>query len=265
MTIGDRDDSRQQAHGPDDLEPLDEQAEERQEPEDDYYIRNYVLKESSGADKPDPGDVMAVGADTFESQEVTPAPPVEMEVAPEEEDIEEPEDVRVGLDFEPAASEAAEEPASPPAFGSQTFGPVKTEEPPPVSRPEPEEEPDEDLTRAEVLASTLSSLLESSSDIQAAALVSLDGLAMASALPDDMMEDRVAAMSAAILGLGERASAELGQGSLNQVFVEGDDGYVFLMSAGGKAVLTALAGGDAKIGLVFYDMKHAAAKIADVL
>lgn len=265
MTIRDRDDSRPQGHGPDDLEPLDEQAEERQEPEDDYYIRNYVLKESSGGDKPETEETAAAGEDTPESGEVATAVSVEPAAISDEEDAEGFEDASRQEDVGSAALDAAEEPASPPAFGSQTFGPVKTETAPPVARSEPEEELDEDLSRAEVLASTLSSLLESSSDIQAAALVSLDGLAMASALPDEMAEDRVAAMSAAILGLGERASAELGQGSLNQVFVEGDDGYVFLMSAGGKAVLTALAGGDAKIGLVFYDMKHAAAKIADVL
>jgi len=247
------------------LEPLDEQAEERQEPEDDYYIRNYVLKESSGADKPEPEEGAAAGADRPEPEGIAAAVSVETQAISGEEDTEGVEEAPEQQDTDSAALDAAEEAASPPAFGSQTFGPVKTETPPPVTRPEPEEELDEDLSRAEVLASTLSSLLESSSDIQAAALVSLDGLAMASALPDGMAEDRVAAMSAAILGLGERASAELGQGSLNQVFVEGDDGYVFLMSAGGKSVLTALAGGDAKIGLVFYDMKHAAARIADVL
>jgi len=289
VTVGNRDDSRQQAHGPEDLEPLEEQTEERQEPEDDYYIRNYVLKESSGADKSEPEKAFAKAAASPGAAEDMPTVPDEPEVEeaasttassveseaptagsleteePLEDDLEGLQSVQGQEDVDTAVAAMAGEPAGPPAFGSQTFGPAKPKTPETVSRPEPEEELDEDLTRAEVLTATLSNLLEASSDIEAAALVSLDGLAMASALPDNMMEDRVAAMSAAILGLGERASAELGQGSLNQVFVEGDDGYVFLMSAGGKAVLTALAGGDAKIGLVFYDMKHAAAKIADVL
>ncbi|MCE5202693.1 MAG: roadblock/LC7 domain-containing protein [Actinomycetia bacterium] len=102
-------------------------------------------------------------------------------------------------------------------------------------------------------------------DIQAAALVSMDGFTMASALPDDMQADRVGAMSAAILGLGERAAAELGRGPLSQVFIEGEGGYVLLTAAGDRAVLTVMASPSAKLGLVLYDMKTTATRIAEVL
>jgi len=111
----------------------------------------------------------------------------------------------------------------------------------------------------------LNELMEDSQEIQAAALVSLDGFTMASALPDNMQEDRVGAMSAAILGLGERAAAELGKGALSQVFIEGDDGYVMLIAAGNRAVLTCLADSDAKLGLVLYDMRQAAGAITEIL
>ncbi len=107
--------------------------------------------------------------------------------------------------------------------------------------------------------------MEDSQDILAAALVSLDGFTMASALPEGMQEDRVGAMSAAILGLGERAAAELGRGQLSQVFIEGDSGYVMLIAAGQRAVLTCLADKDAKLGLVLYDMRAAAGSIAEIL
>lgn len=120
-------------------------------------------------------------------------------------------------------------------------------------------------TREERLAMALNDLMDDSLDIQAAALVSLDGFTMASALPDNMHEDRVGAMSAAILGLGERAAAELGKGQLSQVFIEGEDGYVMLIAAGDRAVLTCLADREAKLGLVLYDMRASAEKIADIL
>ncbi|PKQ20412.1 MAG: hypothetical protein CVT66_05120 [Actinobacteria bacterium HGW-Actinobacteria-6] len=107
--------------------------------------------------------------------------------------------------------------------------------------------------------------MQEDTDIQAAALVSLDGFTMASALPASMQPDRVGAMSAAILGLGERAAAELGRGHLSQVFIEGDNGYVLLMAAGDRAVLTVMADANAKLGLVIYDMRAAAANIAEVL
>ncbi len=132
----------------------------------------------------------------------------------------------------------------------------------PAERPQAQARP---ATREDQLADTLNRLIESSPDVQAAALVSLDGFIMASALPVGMQEDRVGAMSAAILGLGERAAAELGKGHLTQVFIEGEGGYVMLIAAGDRAVLTVLAAHDAKLGLVLYDMSEAAEAIANVL
>jgi len=120
-------------------------------------------------------------------------------------------------------------------------------------------------TREERLETSLNALMIRSTDIQAAALVSMDGFVMASALPEGMQEDRVGAMSAAILGLGERAAAELGRGHLTQVFIEGEGGYVILISAGERGVLTALTLEDSKVGLVLYDMKAAAAEMAAIL
>jgi len=120
-------------------------------------------------------------------------------------------------------------------------------------------------SREERLVEVLNHLMAESPDIQASALVSMDGFTMASALPSGMQEDRVGAMSAAILGLGERAAAELGRGHLTQVFIEGAGGYVLLVAAGDRGVLTVLAQKDAKLGLVLYDMKAAADVIAGIL
>ncbi len=120
-------------------------------------------------------------------------------------------------------------------------------------------------SREERLADALDDLMTDSPDIQAAALVSMDGFTMASALPEGMQEDRVGAMSAAILGLGERAAAELGRGHLTQVFIEGDDGYVVLVAAGERAVLTTLTQSESKLGLVLYDMSAAAEAIIEIL
>jgi hypothetical protein len=120
-------------------------------------------------------------------------------------------------------------------------------------------------SREERLVSALNDLMHGGTDIQAAALVSLDGFTMASALPAGMHADRVGAMSAAILGLGERAAAELGRGRLSQVFIQGDSGYVLLMAAGERAVLTVMTDSAAKIGLVLYDTKSTAERIGQIL
>jgi predicted regulator of Ras-like GTPase activity (Roadblock/LC7/MglB family) len=116
-------------------------------------------------------------------------------------------------------------------------------------------------SRTEQLIARLRDLRLSTPDIEASAVVSVDGLTIASDLPADVEEDRVSAMSAAMLSLGERIAGELGRGSLDQVYIRGDHGFVILMSVGEDAVLTALARKGAKLGLVFLDMRRAAADL----
>ncbi len=113
-------------------------------------------------------------------------------------------------------------------------------------------------SRTELMVDRLRDLQTSTSDIEASAVVSVDGLIMASALPSGVEEDRVSAMSAAMLSLGERIAGELGRGLLDQVYIRGGNGYVILMSVGADAVLTALIRENAKLGLIFLDMKRAA-------
>ncbi len=111
----------------------------------------------------------------------------------------------------------------------------------------------------------LRDLAASSPDVEASAVVSVDGLTMASALPAQVEEDRVAAMSAAMLSLGERIANELGRGNLDQVYIKGENGYVVLMSVGAEAVLTVLARQQAKLGLLFLDMRRATEDLAALL
>ena len=111
--------------------------------------------------------------------------------------------------------------------------------------------------RTQQMVDRLRELQASSPDIEASAIVSVDGLSIASALPQGVEEDRVSAMSAAMLSLGERIASELGRGSLEQVYIKGEKGYVVLMSVGQEAVLTALAREQAKLGLIFLDMRRA--------
>jgi predicted regulator of Ras-like GTPase activity (Roadblock/LC7/MglB family) len=111
----------------------------------------------------------------------------------------------------------------------------------------------------------LRELQASSPDIEASAVVSIDGLTIASALPQGVEEDRVSAMSAAMLALGERIAGELGRGEIQQVYIRGEKGYVVLMSVGEEAVLTTLAREQAKLGLILLDMRRAAEDLARLI
>ncbi len=121
------------------------------------------------------------------------------------------------------------------------------------------------MTKADLLAAALDDFLATSPEVEAAAVVSADGLPMASALPPHVEEDRLAAMSAALLTLGERAAHNLGKGELAQVFVEGSQGHVILMSAGTSAVLVAVTSKDAKAGLILFEMRKAAGQVQRVM
>ena len=120
-------------------------------------------------------------------------------------------------------------------------------------------------SRTQLMADRLRELQSSSPDIEGSAIVSVDGLTIASSLPENVEEDRVSAMAASMLGLGEKISRELGRGSLNQVYIKGDAGYVIIMSIGEEAVLTALARDHAKLGLIFLDMRRAAEDLSKII
>ncbi len=120
-------------------------------------------------------------------------------------------------------------------------------------------------SRTELMVDRLRDMQVSSPDIEASAVVSVDGLPIATALPREVEEDRVSAMSAAMLSLGERIATELGRGGLSEVQIKGEKGFVILQSLGTEAVLTVLAREGAKMGLVLLDMRRAVDDLAKLV
>ncbi len=121
------------------------------------------------------------------------------------------------------------------------------------------------MTRKEQLDKALASLQAASADIEACAVVSEDGLIIASALPQGLDEERIAAMSAVLLSMGSRTVAELQRGELEQLFVKGSDGYIIMSHAGPHGVLIALTSKSAKLGLIFLDMSRCADDVEKIL
>lgn len=111
----------------------------------------------------------------------------------------------------------------------------------------------------------LQNFVSQGSDIQGAALVSPDGLPLASSLPMEMDEERTSAMSAAMLSLGERIGQELARGTIERIFVEGDKGYGILIGCGEEAVLLVLASQAAKQGLLMLDIKRVVTELKSAL
>lgn len=121
------------------------------------------------------------------------------------------------------------------------------------------------MARIDQLNKLLRSLQSGTPEVEAAALISDDGLMIASALPADVEEIRVGAMSATLLSLGTRASTELNRGNLEEVLVRGKDGYAILLQAAPGTLLLVTTTANAKLGLIFLDMRRAVAEARKIL
>ena len=121
------------------------------------------------------------------------------------------------------------------------------------------------MERTESLNKILKNLQSGSPDVEASALITEDGLIIASSLPRDLDEVTVGGMSATLLHLGTRAATTLNRGDVKEVIVRGDEGYGVMVSAGSGVLLLVVANENAKLGLIFYDMRVAISAIKQVL
>jgi uncharacterized protein len=121
------------------------------------------------------------------------------------------------------------------------------------------------LSRTQLLVERLRALQDSTPEIVGSSIVSADGLSIASVLAPPIEEDRVAAMSAAMLSLGERIAVELGRGKLEQVYIRGSEGYAILTAVGPNAVLSIIALPEARLGLLLLELRKVVADLQILL
>ncbi len=120
-------------------------------------------------------------------------------------------------------------------------------------------------TTTDSLDDILRKLLNAIPEVKAAAIVSAEGLPIASALPQGVDETRIAAMTAALLSLAERSIIEFEKGDFDTLYVKGSQGYLLVFQAGPNAVLTVSTTSDVKLGLIFLDCKRTCDKIAELI
>lgn len=111
----------------------------------------------------------------------------------------------------------------------------------------------------------LSELNNVSEHIEASAIMSRDGLSVASVLGAGVDPDRLGAMCAALLGLADTTARELNRGTLRQVLIHGTLGYMLITHVGDKAVLAVATKPGTNLGMVFLETKKTAQKIASIL
>ncbi len=119
--------------------------------------------------------------------------------------------------------------------------------------------------RTKLLNDVLENFWHGESQTEAVAVVSSDGLLMGSRLPDTFDEDRLAAISSAILSLAGRAANEFRRGRIEQVILIGELGNFLVCRAGNDAVVVTMTTTEARLGMVLHECRYLAAEIAQVL
>jgi len=120
-------------------------------------------------------------------------------------------------------------------------------------------------TRTEKIQEVLRGFRTASPDIIGASVVSIEGFVIASVLPSEIDEELVSGMAAAMLGVGERISSELMGSVMEQTYVRSEKGYVVLNAVGPDAVLVLLTSKDAKLGLIFIELRRRCAELAKII
>ena len=116
-------------------------------------------------------------------------------------------------------------------------------------------------TKSEKINEVLRGIRLSSPEIIGATVVSADGFIIASVIPNEIDEDLVGGMAASLLGVGERISADLMRAPMEQVYVRSPKGYVIVNAVGTEASLVLLVSREAKLGLIFLELKRTVAEL----
>jgi uncharacterized protein len=117
-------------------------------------------------------------------------------------------------------------------------------------------------TKSERINEVLRGLRLSSPEIIGSSVVNSDGFIIASVIPSEIDEDLVGGMTASLLGVGERISADLMRAQMEQTYVRSPKGYVIVNAVGGESALVLLVTREAKLGLIFLEIKRTAAELA---
>ena len=120
-------------------------------------------------------------------------------------------------------------------------------------------------TKKEALTEILRGIRSSSPEVVGAAVVSSEGFIVASVVPGDVDEDLVGGMAASLLGVGERISTDLMQAPMEQVFVRSPRGYIIINAIDTTASLVVLVSKEAKLGLVFLELRRSISELAGAL
>lgn len=120
------------------------------------------------------------------------------------------------------------------------------------------------MAKHDALKNHIETLRNSIPELQGVLLASNEGLPIAHSLSGTTDPNRIAAMAAAASSLGRRIADTMNMATLGEVSIQGDEGSLFVYSAGSKAVLAVLGPHGSNAGLIHLESRQTAKDIGSL-
>jgi hypothetical protein len=120
-------------------------------------------------------------------------------------------------------------------------------------------------TLAKSVNDQLRVLRTSTPEIIGAVVVTMDGFVVSSVIPSEVDEELIGGMAAALLGVGERIAYDLMRAEMEQVYVKSPKGYVIVNAITKDSALVLLVTREAKLGLIFLELKRAIGELGRMM
>ncbi|MBC7194659.1 MAG: roadblock/LC7 domain-containing protein [Caldisericia bacterium] len=101
----------------------------------------------------------------------------------------------------------------------------------------------------------LMNLKERDKTVESIIVVSKDGLPISSTLTTEE-EEKLAALSASLIMLGERAIEDFNKGEFEEILAKGKNGYIIINNLSQGMAVIGILNNDAKLGLIRLEFKN---------
>ena len=120
-------------------------------------------------------------------------------------------------------------------------------------------------TLAQSVNQHLRTLRTSTPEIIGAVVVNMDGFVVSSVIPSEIDDELIGGMAAAVIGVGERIAADLMRAQMEQVYIRSPKGYVIINAINEQSALILLVTRDAKLGLIFLELRRVVEELGRVI
>ena len=120
-------------------------------------------------------------------------------------------------------------------------------------------------TLAQNVNQVLRSIYTSVPEVIGAVVVNMDGFVVSAVIPSEVDDELIGGMAAALIGVGERIATDLMRAQMEQVYIRSPKGYVIINAITDQSALVLLVTREAKLGLVFLELRRVVEELGRVI